>query len=104
MYIIFILFGGKPQSEIHRPLVMKNWLTPRHHGKVLIQVNNRHVPLVIRIVSSKKTGYIQNMFHRLNIKNLQYKFVIFFLLQLGGLVGWVETPIGKFQLDFIFYL
>jgi hypothetical protein len=35
------------------------------------KTTDRHVPLVIRIVSSKKTGCIQNMFHCLNIKNLQ---------------------------------
>ena len=51
-----------------------------------------------------KTGYIQNMFKCLKIKNLQEKFLRFFFLpQLGGWVGgWVETPVGKFQLDFFF--
>jgi hypothetical protein len=67
------------------------------------KTTDRHVPLVIRIVSSKKNGYIQNMFHCLNIKNLQYFFLmIFFLLSILIVGGWVENPIGKFQLDFLF--
>ena len=36
------------------------------------KITNQHLPLVIRIVSSKKTtGYIQNMLQCLKITNLQ---------------------------------
>ena len=43
----------------------------------------------------KKTGYIQNMFHYLNIKNLQYNLLMIFFL---------FSPNWKIQLDFWFFL
>ena len=53
----------------------------------------------------KKTGYIQNMFHYLNIKNLQYIFLMIYYIffPIGRVGGWVETPIGKFKFQSIFF-
>ena len=63
---------------------------------------DRHVPLVIWNVTSQKNGYIQNIFNCINIKNLQYIFLFF--SSIGRLGGWVETPMGKFWLDFFLSL
>ena len=58
---------------------------------------NRHVPLVIRIVSFKKnTGYIQNMFQCLKIKKLQQFFSTFPSLYLC-LAGWGPDMYGQFH-------
>ena len=49
----------------------------------VLKTTDRNVPLVFRIVSSKKlTGCIQNMFWCLKIKNLQYIFFVFFAISL----------------------
>ena len=52
----------------------------------------------------KNTGYIQNMFHCLNIKNLQYNFLMFFYLffPIGG--GWVKPQLENSNYIFSFFL